>query len=152
MQENFLPRARKSVEELSAKDYADRIVYCPYNEADNAVWFGTPSEDGTWLMFDDAAKNRFYQAWKVTYDMIKSVDPDALIGGPGNCDYDSYEIRHFLEFCTANNCVPDVMIYHELSDRSASFWQDHVDDYRSIEESLGISPLPIIVTEYGCMF
>lgn len=152
VQENFLPRARKSVDELSAKDYADRIVYCPYNEADNAVWFGTPSEDGTWLMFDDAAKNRFYQAWKVTYNMIKSIDPDALIGGPGNCDYDSYEIRHFLEFCTANNCVPDVMIYHELSDRSASFWQDHVDDYRSIEESLGISPLPIIVTEYGCMF
>ncbi len=152
VQESFLPLARKSVEELSTKDYADRIVYCPYNEADNAVWFGTPSDDGTWLMFDDAAKYRFYQAWKVTCDMIKSINPDALIGGPGYCDYDSYEIRHFLEFCTANDCVPDIMIYHELGERSAAFWQDHVDDYRSIEESLGISPLPIIVTEYGCMF
>lgn len=152
VQDRFLPLVEKSVEELSKKDYADRLVYCMYNEADNAVWFGTPSEDGTWLMFDDAAKNRFYDAWKVTYNLIKSIDPDALIGGPGNCDYDSYEIRHFLEYCTANNCVPDIMIYHELGERSAAFWQDHVNDYRAIEESLGIDPLPIIVTEYGCMF
>lgn len=152
VRERFLPLVQKSVEELSKTDYADRLVYCMYNEADNAVWFGTPSEDGTWLMFDDAAKNRFYEAWKVTYNLVKSIDPDALIGGPGNCDYDSYEICHFLEYCKANNCVPDIMIYHELGERSAAFWQDHVDDYRSIEESLGIDPLPIIVTEYGCMF
>lgn len=152
VQKRFLPLVRKSVEELSKKDYADRLVYCMYNEADNAVWFGTPSEDGTWLMFDDAAKNRFYEAWKVTYELIRSIDPDALIGGPGNCDYDSYEIRHFLEYCTKNNCVPDIMIYHELGERSAAFWQDHVDDYRQIEKSLGVDPLPIIVTEYGCMF
>ena len=148
----FLPQVEEKVRILSEKDYADRLVYCIYNEADNGVWFGTMSDDGTWLMFDDAAKQRFYQAWKETYDLVKSIDPDAKIGGPGNCDYDSYEIKDFLAYCKENNCIPDVMIYHELGEKSAFYWQDHVDDYREIEKELGIAELPIIVTEYGTMY
>lgn len=148
----FLPQVEEKVTELSKKDYADKLVYCIYNEADNGVWFGTMSDDGTWLMFDDEAKERFYQAWKETYDLVKSIDPDAKIGGPGNCDYDSYEIKHFLEFCKENNCIPDVMIYHELGETSSLYWQDHVDDNRRIESELGIAELPIIVTEYGTMY
>lgn len=151
VRERYHPLVTEKVTALKDKDYADRLVYCPYNEADNAVWFGTPSEDGTWQMFDDAAKLRFYAAWKETYELIRSIDPDAVIGGPGNCDYDSYEIRHFLEWCKAKNCLPDIMIYHELSDTSAFYWQDHVDDYRQIEKNLGINAMPIIVTEYGTM-
>lgn len=150
--ERFHPQVVEKVTELSKKDYADRLVYCPYNETDNAVWFGTPSEDGTWLMFDDAAKLRFYDAWKETYNLIRSIDSNVVIGGPGYCDYDSYEIKHFLEYCKANNCLPDIMIYHELGEKSALYWQDHVDDYRSIEKELGISEMPIIVTEYGTMY
>lgn len=152
VEERFHPQVTEKVTALSAKDYADRLVYCPYNEADNAVWFGTPSEDGTWMIYDDAAKFRFYDAWKKTYNLIRSIHPDAVIGGPGYCDYDSYEIRHFLEFCKSNNCLPDVMIYHELGERSALFLQDHVDDYRSIEKELGLSEMPIIITEYGTMY
>ncbi|MBQ7121364.1 MAG: hypothetical protein IJO03_03780 [Clostridia bacterium] len=148
----FLPQVEEKVRELSQKEYSDKLVYCIYNEADNGVWFGTMSDDGTWLMFDDAAKQRFYEAWKETYNLVKSIDPDARIGGPGNCDYDGYEIKHFLEYCKANNCVPDVMIYHELGDKSSLYWQDHVDDYRRIENELGIDELPIIVTEYGTMY
>lgn len=152
VRERFHPLVTEKVTALKDKDYADRLVYCPYNEADNAVWFGTPSEDGTWMMFDDAAKLRFYSAWKETYELIRSIDTDAVIGGPGYCDYDSYEIRHFLEWCKANDCLPDIMIYHELGERSALYWQDHVDDYRLIEKELGIAELPIIVTEYGTMY
>ncbi len=151
VRERFLPQVEEKVTELSKKDYADRLVYCLYNEADNGVWFGTMSEDGTWLMFDDAAKQRFYQAWKETYDLVKSIDPSAKIGGPGNCDYDAYEITDFLSYCKANACLPDVMIYHELSDRSSLYWNDHVDEYREIEKSLGLGALPVIVTEYGTM-
>ncbi len=151
VRERFHPLVTEKVTALKDKEYADRLVYCPYNEADNAVWFGTPSPDGTWMMFDDAAKLRFYAAWKETYALIRSIDSDAVIGGPGYCDYDSYEISHFLEWCKANDCLPDIMIYHELGDRSSFYWQDHVDDYKQIEKSLGIAELPIIVTEYGTM-
>lgn len=148
----FHPLVEESITKLRDKEYADRLVICPYNEADNAVWFGTPSEDGTWLMFDDAAKFRFYDAWYETYNLIHSLYPDAVIGGPGYCDYDSYEIRHFLEFCKEKNCMPDIMIYHELGEKSSMFWQDHIDDYRNIENDLDIEEMPVIITEYGTMY
>ena len=148
----FHPLVEESVSKLIQKDYKDRLVFCPYNEADNAVWFGTPSEDGTWFMFDDDAKLRFYESWKETYDLIRSLYPDAVIGGPGYCDYDSYEISHFLSYYKENNCLPDIMIYHELGETSSLYWQDHIDDYRSIEKNLGINEMPIIITEYGTMY
>ncbi|MBO5859464.1 MAG: hypothetical protein J6R20_06770 [Clostridia bacterium] len=151
MREKFLPLVKEKVTELSQKDYSDRLVYCLYNECDNAVWFGTPNEDLSWNAFDDAAKEEFYVAWKETYDLVKSIDPDAMIGGPGYCDYDSYEIRHFLAYCKKNSCLPEIMIYHELGVDSSALWTEHYNDYRLIEKELGIGELPIIVTEYGTM-
>ncbi len=151
VKERFLPQVTQKVTLLKDKNYADRLVYCPYNEADNAVWFGTPSPDGTWLMFDDEAEFRFYEAWEETYNLIRSIDPDAVIGGPGYCDYDIYEITRFLEYCKEHNCLPDIMIYHELSDTSSLYWEDHVNEYRKKEKELGLTEIPIIVTEYGTM-
>ncbi|MBO4894748.1 MAG: hypothetical protein J5562_07525 [Clostridia bacterium] len=148
---DFLPKVREKVSAVSAKPYSDRIVYCPYNECDNTVWFGSPQPEG-WLAFDEAARGRFYDAWKKTYNEIRAINPNALIGGPGYCDYDIFEITDFLGYCKENSCLPDVMIYHELNDKSSLFWQDHVEEYRSEEKALGIDELPIIVTEYGCMF
>ncbi len=152
VRERFLPQVEEAVKKLAQKDYADRLVYCLYNETDNAVWFGTPSPDGTWLMYDDDAKLRFYKAWKETYDLVRSIDPDAVIGGPGYCDFDLYELEHFLDYCQENSCMPDVMIYHELGDKSALFWEDHVDEYRELEKEMGIDEMPVIVTEYGTMY
>ncbi len=152
VRERFLPQVEEAVNKLVKTDYADRLVYCLYNETDNAVWFGTPSPDGTWLMYDDEAKLRFYKAWEETYDLVRSIDPDAVIGGPGYCDFDLYELEHFLTYCQENDCMPDIMIYHELGDTSAYYWQDHVDAYRELEKDMEISELPIIVTEYGTMY
>ncbi len=152
VRERFLPQVEDAVKKLVTKDYADRLVYCLYNETDNAVWFGTQSPDGGWLMFDEAARLRFYEAWKETYELVRSIDPDAMIGGPGYCDYNYDENKEFLEYCIENNCVPDVMIYHELGEFSSYYWQDHVDEYRELEKDLGIEELPIIITEYGTMY
>ncbi len=151
MRERFLPLVKEKVTELSQKEYADKLVYCLYNECDNAVWFGTPNEENTWNYYDDAAKAEFYAAWKETYDLVKSIDANAKIGGPGYCDYDSYEIEHFLNYCKKNDCLPEIMIYHELGVDSSATWTEHYEDYRDTEKSLGISELPIIVTEYGTM-
>lgn len=158
LNEDFLPKVRKSVELLSEKKYADKIVYCLYNECDNGIWFGeTRTTDdpynkfGVWAEYSVAGRDNFNQAWKQTYETVRSLNEFALIGGPGFCDYDHDEILYFLQFCAENDCLPDIMIYHELHDDSVYYWQDHVDDYRAIEASLAIEPLPIIVTEYGRM-
>lgn len=154
--EDYFPKVEQAVRELSQTDYSGKIVYCLYNECDNGVWFGETmssegSEFGVYGAYNQQGEQNFFEAWKMTYELVKSISPDALIGGPGFCDYDSTEIKNFLSYCADNGCVPEIMIYHELSDYSVYFWQHHVRDYRQTEQSLGIDELPIIVTEYGRM-
>lgn len=156
--EDYLPKVKQSVQKLSKAEYSSKVVYCLYNECDNGVWFGETkktddenNEYGVYCEYNEKGRDNFNSAWKQTYELVKSINPDALIGGPGFCDYDSDEIGYFMTFCAKNNCVPDIMIYHELGEGSVYYWQDHVNDYRSIEKSLKISEIPIIVTEYGRM-
>lgn len=156
LKEDYLPRVEKAVRELESKPYHDKLVYCLYNECDNGVWFGetknsSDSTYGVYGQYNAQGEKNFFEAWKITYDLVKSLAPDSLIGGPGFCDYDNSEIKNFMEYCKENHCVPEVMIYHELNDSSVYHWQSHVKDYRDIEQSLDIDELPIIVTEYGRM-
>lgn len=140
--ERYLPVVEEKVRTLSQKDYADDIVYCIFNECDNGVWFGDYNEEG---------EENFYEAWKITYELVKSIDPDAKIGGPGYFDYVTEKIDRFLTYTKANNCLPEIMIYHELNFWCSVEWPAHVEDYRRIEKEKGIAALPIIVTEYGTM-
>lgn len=149
IEERFLPAVEEKITELKEKDYADRLVYCLYNECDNAVWFGN-YVDGN-VLYDETGRQNFYEAWKITYDLVKSIDPDAVIGGPGFCDYETTKIEGFMDFCTENNCVPEIIIYHELAYWSVPDWYAHVEDYRRIEKENGLSEHTIIVTEYGEM-
>lgn len=150
----FFPIVREKVEKLRDKPYADRLVYCPFNECDNGVWYGTFMGD-SWSAFDDAGRQRFYAAWKETCALIRELDPNAVIGGPGYMDYNREKLESFLSYCIANDCLPDVMIYHELNGsedwNSANWWRIHAEEYRELETSLGLEPLPVIVTEYGAM-
>lgn len=151
---DYLPKVRDSVKYLSNVSYSNKVVYCIYNECDNGIWFGEneKNDDGSiYGAYNEQGEQNFFEAWKITYDTVKSVNPDALIGGPGFYEYESGKLERFLTYCKENNCVPEIMIYHELNDYSILFWQSHVKEYRSIEEKLGIDELPIIVTEYGRM-
>ena len=147
--ETYFPIVREKVTALRDTDYADKLVYCIYNECDNGVWFGN-YVDG-WAQYDEIGRQNFYEGWKMTYDLVKSLDPDAMIGGPGFCDYETTKMEGFMSYCKENDCVPEIMIYHELADWSTTDWKMHVDDYRRIENENGVSELPIIVTEYGTM-
>ncbi len=147
--ERYLPIVKEKVEFIEGQEYADDIVYCIFNECDNAIWFGN-YVDGN-VHYDDIGKANFYEAWKITYDYVKAIAPDAKIGGPGFYDYDTAKITGFMEYCAENDCVPQIMIYHELNQWSIPDWETHVEDYRRIENELGVTPLDIIVTEYGTM-
>lgn len=151
MTDTYFPLVEEKVTALKNKPYADRLVYCLYNECDNAVWFGTWVEDGQWCAFDEEGRDNFFAGWKETFDLVRSMDPGAKIGGPGYYEYSTQKEYDFLKFCFENDCIPDIMIYHELSERSADDWDIHVEDYRRIETELGVGELPIIVTEYATM-
>ncbi|MBQ6065826.1 MAG: hypothetical protein IJK89_03310 [Clostridia bacterium] len=151
----YFPMVEESLQKLSVAPYADRIVLCLFNECDNGSWFGETrfNEDGgVWAEFNEAGRDAFFEAWKMTFALARSLAPELKIGGPGYCDYNADKERDFLHFCRENECLPDVMIYHELGDLSSYMWEDHVAEYRAIETELEISPLPVIVTEYGAMY
>ena len=152
--DTYFPLIKQTVEAMQGTDYEDKLVYCIFNECDNGIWFGewvTDGENG-WNDFNEQGRKNFNEAWKMTYDYVKSLDPDAIIGGPGNYEYSSSKTEDFLSFASEHDCVPEVMIYHELADRSVYDWETNVNDLKSIEEQYGIdTDTPIIVTEYGRM-
>lgn len=145
--DRYLPVVEEKVRHLEAQEYSDRLVYCIFNECDNAVWFGNYI-DGN-CHYDDIGRQNFYEAWKITYDFIKAIAPEAKIGGPGFCDYETGKITGFMQYTAENDCVPEIMIWHELAYWSIPDWHMHYEDYRRIEKEFGIEELPIIVTEYG---
>lgn len=152
--ETYFPLVEQSINEMKDSEYADKLVYCIFNECDNGVWFGEWTTDGEngWHDWNEQGRKNFYEAWKMTYDYVKKLDPDAVIGGPGNYEYSSWKTDEFLKFTTENNCTPEVIIYHELGDRSIYDWEVNVKDLYSIEEKYGVSTdTPIIITEYGRM-
>lgn len=152
LNENFLPKIKKPIEDMLKEDYADKLVFCLFNECDNGIWFGHWDAETNWHIFDETDYNTFNIAWKMTYDYVKELAPDTLIGGPGNFEYNHGKIDSFLKYASDNNCVPDVMIYHELNNRSVYDWQSNVDDLHKLEDKYNISTdTPIIVTEYGRM-
>lgn len=52
----------------------------------------------------------------------------------------------------ANDCTPQVIIYHELNYRALYDWQFNADDLKEIEAKYGVdTATPVIVTEYGMM-
>jgi hypothetical protein len=98
---------------------------------------------GTW----QAGNGDFYTLlWKPTYDLIRSMDRDAKIIGPSDSYYSRSRISEFLTFCIQNNCLPDIMCWHEL--QGSANITSHITDYRSLEGSLGIDPLEISINEY----
>lgn len=153
--EDYLPKVKTMTQSLKEKPYADKLVYCLYNECDNGIWFGESQKDdnpyGVWCDYNEQGKDNFNNAWLQTYALVKGIHPAALIGGPGFCDYNRDELAYFLRFCKENDCLPDVMIYHELGAETAYFFDEHIREYRALEQELGIAELPIIITEYGMM-
>lgn len=136
-------KVRLTVTEMAESDYADSLVYCIYNEMDNGAWLGN--------FWEEENRYKFYDAWKDTYELVKSIDPDAKIAGPGHCGYNYDFIKEFLSYCKENDCLPEVVVWHELSDQSIYWMESNFNGYYSICDELGIERLPVCISEYGLM-
>ena len=84
--------------------------------------------------------------WKPTYDLIRKLDPQAKIIGPSYSYYNSTSMKAFLTYCKANNCLPDIICWHQWGSAGIS---STIDSYRALETSLGISPRAISLNEYS---
>ena len=99
----------------------------------------------------------FFDVWKATFDKIREADRETDIVGPSIASWNKLWMRQFFEFAIENDCMPDIVCWHELGEPEGSYVDDpkpefipeHSADYRSLEEELGVGPLPITINEYG---
>jgi len=107
------------------------------------IWNEPNGSYGTW----PASNGDFYSVlWKPTYDLIRSLDPTAKIIGPSYSWPDMSTMSDFLKYCKANNCLPDVISWHQWG--SEGFIGSE-ESYRALETSLGISARPLSINEYS---
>ncbi|MFD3838663.1 cellulosome protein [Streptomyces sp. NPDC058642] len=146
---DFKEKITKQVRQVLTLDdaYQDHVVYVPFNEPEGNM-FGT----GEWSYNKVSWLNDpqyYFAAWKEVYHLIKGLDPDARIAGPNTSVlYD--QVKGFLQYAKANDVVPDVMSWHELSSPAAV--RTNVAKYRQMEKDVGVGPLPVNVNEYGHNF
>lgn len=138
---DYLETMSDVLDSLIVLKHADKFIYQPFNEMNNGVWYGDFS------LIDNRYK--FYEAFKNAYILIKEKTNGASVGGPAYTDYNHDLIKEFLIYCINNDCVPDVMIWHELVWYSTYGLRDTVADYRAIEKELGISERRVVIDEYG---
>ncbi len=137
-QEHGTPNKPK--DELGKVDIDKAIIYIPINE-------GTPVNGA----------ESFAHAFESYYKAIKAGDPDAVIAGPNDAGYGSQEMRKFLQHCANNDCMPDVITWHELGRNCLSDMSRHMEDFREIWSTLNWSKNPfanktmpqIIINEYA---
>ncbi|WP_242874983.1 MULTISPECIES: RICIN domain-containing protein [Clostridium] len=99
--------------------------------------------DGTWK----SNSVSFNNMWLQTYKLIRSQDPTAQIIGPSYSYYNHYNMNAFLNFCRRNNCVPDVICWHELG--GSQNISNNIRDLKNLERSFGIPEKKISINEYS---
>lgn len=98
--------------------------------------------DGTW----NNSNGDFYSTvWKPTYAKLREMDPDMPLVGPAISYYSEERMDKFLKFCTENNCVPDIICWHQWG---SSGIPGAVENIKKLEKKYNLPDLPICVNEY----
>ena len=134
---DYLTKVDTIVAEVLADPNRDIYAVIPFNEP-NWIWYNST----------DKFQN-FLNDWKTVVQRIRSLYPAAKIAGPAYAYYDANAYNKFMTFAKDNNVLPDIMVWHELDNSFVADWYTHYNHYRGIETSLGITPRPIIINEYG---
>lgn len=129
---DWLGAVDTQVKSVQASGTTNVSAYALWNEPD---W--------TW---DTTNAGSFNDGWVRTYREVRSLDKTTPIQGPSYSDNIS-GMQSFLANAVATNTVPDIIAWHELE--SSSHIQTDINNVTAIENSLGITPRPIAIEEYG---
>jgi len=109
-----------------------------------SAWELWNEPDWTW---NTGAAGSFDSGWATTFKEVRAKDSSRPIQGPSTSHWDQAWMKTFLTDAKASGTVPDIISWHELG--GASSIAGDVSAYRALESSLGISPRPIAIEEYG---
>ncbi|NQX24760.1 hypothetical protein HQQ79_13385 [Curtobacterium sp. VKM Ac-2852] len=142
---DYLPILRQSVERIATSSaHPEKYVFIPFNEPDGGNWYPDWANQ----------KTQFLADWSAAYDTIQQVYAahglgHARIGGAGDSAWHADRTRDLLADAKGKNQLPDVFIWHELGTGSLGSFRSHKREYDGILSDLGISPIPVNITEYG---
>lgn len=141
MQEYLDTAVLPTVRAVKAHPQADKWAFVPFNESD-WIWF---DHDGS------AQKLQiFCEAWLQVFTAIKAEWSEAVMVGPNYAYFDENGIDGFMSYCKTNNCLPDVVSWHELENNAFDdAWYNHIESYRNIEQRYNIPEKMITVNEYA---
>jgi hypothetical protein len=133
---DYLGKVEQIISQVIASPKRSLFSYVPFNEPDQ-IWYNKTDK-----------KQAFFEDWQTVYRKIKSIDALARLVGPNLANYDSAFYRDFMAFAKQNDCLPDVVSWHELNDDFFGGWYQRFDDFRSIESVLGLPAREICINEY----
>ncbi|WP_168123668.1 hypothetical protein [Paenibacillus sp. HB172176] len=90
---------------------------------------------------------KFERAHEVAYKKMKALDSAALVQGPELAGYNYSKMTDFLSYCKLNDCLPDILSWHELGS-SVNDIEGHTAQIKTWMLANGITPMPIAITEY----
>ena len=144
---DYLPILQSAVEKIATTSaHPDRYVFIPFNEPDGGNWYANWS----------TMKDQFLADWSAAYTTIENVYAayglgHARIGGPGDAVWERARQTDFLTYAKAHDQLPDIEIWHELSDNDLATFRTHMDQYRALLSSLSLPSIPVDITEYGLL-
>ncbi|MDR6550953.1 cadherin-like beta sandwich domain-containing protein [Paenibacillus qinlingensis] len=89
----------------------------------------------------------YKETHKRAYNVIKAWNPNAKVQAPEWAVYNSDRMKDFLTYCKANNCLPDILSWHELGGNADDI-EAHSQEIKNWMIDNGITPMPLAVTEY----
>ncbi|MGO4533359.1 CBM35 domain-containing protein [Leifsonia sp. 2MCAF36] len=144
---DYLPILKKVVEDVATKSaHPEKYVFIPFNEPDGGNWYPNWSTQ----------KDQFLADWSAAYDTIQQVYTEhglghARVGGPGDSTWHADRSSDFLSYAKEHAQLPDIFIWHELGTYNLATFRGHHDEYTRLLTTLGISPIPVNITEFGML-
>ena len=93
------------------------------------VLFNEPND--IWFSWNEGLGGKdfegFKEAWNQIYKAVHKIDPDARCVGPNYSGFEEENYDSYLEYCYNNNCLPEIISWHELGDISLTDFKIHYD-------------------------
>ncbi len=135
MDGDYVPKLKEMVTEFNTKypDLKDDIVRIPFNEPDisDANYYNLTNYNSKY----DSVRTKFFEDWDKAVEAIRSVYPQARIGGPNNSAYSDRFYRDFFQNAKNNGTVPDVVTWHELGSGFGSYLSNF-QKWKTLEKEL----------------
>ncbi|GGG83145.1 hypothetical protein GCM10010918_45870 [Paenibacillus radicis (ex Gao et al. 2016)] len=59
---------------------------------------------------------QYFEMWKRSVQLIRSLDPNAVIVGPGYGGFNATQLSNWLDYAKNNNALPDILDWHFSAD------------------------------------